>query len=80
MVGYFSGVVQSPLTATVIVMEMCDNQQITLALLATSFLAFGVSKMISSHSLYGKLADQFLATQETYLQKEHNKNRHPPAS
>ncbi len=45
-VAYFSAVVQAPLTATVIVMEMCDNQQVTLALLASSFLAFGVSKMI----------------------------------
>ncbi|MCX5613714.1 chloride channel protein [Bombella saccharophila] len=75
MVGYFSGVVQSPLTATVIVMEMCDNQQITLALLATAFLALGVSRMVCSHSLYGQLADQFLARQEGYLQKQHDQTR-----
>ncbi|GAB6855152.1 chloride channel protein [Asaia astilbis] len=59
-VAYFSAVVQAPLTATVIVMEMCDNQQVTLALMATSFLAFGVSRMICKHALYGALADRFM--------------------
>ncbi|WP_428376366.1 chloride channel protein [Lichenicoccus sp.] len=46
MAAYFSAVVQAPLTATVIVMEMTDNQQVTVALLATSFLAFGISRLI----------------------------------
>ncbi|WP_025814308.1 chloride channel protein, partial [Komagataeibacter kakiaceti] len=59
-VAYFSAVVQSPLTASVIVMEMCDNQQVTLALLATSFLAYGVSRMICSQALYSALAEAFL--------------------
>lgn len=61
-VAYFSAVVQAPLTATVIVMEMCDNQQVTLALLASSFLAFGVSRMICKQPLYGALAERFLKT------------------
>ncbi|GBR08444.1 chloride channel protein [Acetobacter oeni] len=61
-VAYFSAVVQAPLTATVIVMEMCDNQQVTLALLASSFLAFGVSRMICKQPLYGALAERFLRT------------------
>lgn len=59
-VAYFCGVAQCPLTATIIVMEMCDNQQVTLALLATSFLAFGVSRMVCPRPLYGTLADGFL--------------------
>lgn len=70
MVAYFCGVVQSPLTATVIVMEMCDNQQVTLALLATSFLAFGVSRMVCPHSLYSRLADRFIHEQDYTLQKK----------
>jgi H+/Cl- antiporter ClcA len=61
-VAYFSAVTQSPLTATVIVMEMCDNQQITLALMASAFLAFGVSRALCSHALYGALAVRFLRT------------------
>lgn len=63
-VAYFSAVVQAPLTATVIVMEMSDNQQVTLALLATSFLAFAVSRMICGHSLYSALAEKFLGVVE----------------
>lgn len=59
-VAYFAAVTQSPLTATVIVMEMCDNQQITLALMASAFLAFGVSRALCSHALYGALAVRFL--------------------
>ena len=60
MAAYFSAVVQAPLTATVIVMEMTDNQQVTVALLATSFLAFGISRLICRRPLYGALARQFL--------------------
>lgn len=59
-VAYFAAVTQAPLTATVIVMEMCDNQQVTLALLASAFLAFGVSRALCSHALYGALAVKFL--------------------
>jgi H+/Cl- antiporter ClcA len=60
MVAYFAGVVQAPLTATVIVMEMTDNQQLTIALLATSMLAYGTSRLICRRSLYGALAVRFL--------------------
>lgn len=78
MVAYFCGVVQAPLTSTVIVMEMCDNQQVTLALMATSFLAYGVSRMVSSHSLYSSLADRFMEAQDTTLLQEHQKlKKHP---
>lgn len=61
MAAYFTGVVQSPITAAIIVMEMTDNQQLTVALLATSFLAFGVSRLICPQSLYKALAERFLS-------------------
>jgi H+/Cl- antiporter ClcA len=64
MVAYFSGVVQAPITATVIVMEMTDNQQVTVPLLATAFLAFGVSRLVCRRPIYGALAQRFLAAQE----------------
>jgi H+/Cl- antiporter ClcA len=63
MVGYFSGVVQAPITATVIVMEMTDNQRMTIPLLATAMLAFGMSRLICRRPLYGALAKRFLAAQ-----------------
>jgi H+/Cl- antiporter ClcA len=64
MVAYFSGVVQAPITAAVIVMEMTDNQGMTVALLATSFLAFGVSRLVCRRPLYAALARRFLEAQE----------------
>jgi H+/Cl- antiporter ClcA len=64
MVGYFSGVVQAPITAAVIVMEMTDNQGMTIPLLATSFLAYGVSRLVCRRALYGALARRFLLAQE----------------
>ena len=60
MVGYFAGVVQSPLTATVIVMEMTDNQHLTVPLLATAYLALGASRLVCRRSLYGVLARRFV--------------------
>jgi H+/Cl- antiporter ClcA len=64
MVGFFSGVVQAPITATVIVMEMTDNQQVTIPLLATAFLAFGVSRLVCRRPIYSALARRFLEAQQ----------------
>jgi H+/Cl- antiporter ClcA len=61
MVAYFAGVVQAPITATVIVMEMTDNQRMTIPLLATAMLAFGVSRLVCRRPLYGALARNFLS-------------------
>lgn len=60
MVGYFSGVVQSPLTAFVIVMEMTDDHDMVLPLIATSLLAYSVSRLICPHPLYHSLAQGFI--------------------
>lgn len=60
MVGYFAGVVQAPITAAVIVMEMTDNQTMTVPLLATAMLAFAVSRSFCRRPLYGALAERFL--------------------
>jgi H+/Cl- antiporter ClcA len=63
MAAYFSGVVQAPITATVIVMEMTDNQHIIVPLMATAFLSFGVSRLVCRRPLYGALAERFLSVQ-----------------
>lgn len=60
MVAYFSGVVQAPITATIIVMEMTENQAMTIPLLTTSMLAFGVSRLVCRRPIYGALARRFL--------------------
>ena len=61
MLAYFCGVVQSPLTAFVIVMEMTAHQDMLLALMATSLIAFASSKLVCPQPLYQTLAKNFLA-------------------
>jgi len=61
MVAYFSGVVQSPITGFIIVMEMTDNQDMLLALIATAFIAHGASHLVCPTPLYRALAEGFLA-------------------
>ncbi len=61
MVGYFAGVVQTPITAVIIVMEMTDDNQLLLPLMATSLLADGVSKLVCPRPIYQAMADDFLA-------------------
>ncbi len=65
MVGYFCGVVQSPLTAFVIVMEMTAERDLLLPLLATSFLAYGASHLINPRPLYHTLAQAFIEKDRT---------------
>jgi chloride channel protein, CIC family len=60
MVAYFSGVVQTPITAFIIVMEMTDNQEMLLPLMATAFVAFGSSHLVCPRPLYHTLAMAFL--------------------
>jgi H+/Cl- antiporter ClcA len=56
MVGYFAGVVQSPLTAFVIVMEMTQSAHASIPLLATALLSAGLSRLISREPLYHALS------------------------
>jgi H+/Cl- antiporter ClcA len=63
MTAYFSGVVQAPITSTVIVMEMTAEQSATIPLMATAFLAFAISRLVCRRPLYGALARRFLMVQ-----------------
>jgi H+/Cl- antiporter ClcA len=60
MVAYFAGVVQAPITAAVIVLEMTSNPGMTVPLMATSLLAFLVSRLVCRRPLYSALAQRFL--------------------
>ena len=64
MVAYFSGVVQAPMTAFVIVMEMTAQQHMLLALMATALIAHGTSHLVCPRSLYHSLALGFQAPEE----------------
>jgi H+/Cl- antiporter ClcA len=60
MVGYFTGVVQTPLTASVIVMEMVNDHSMVFPIMAAAFIALGTSKLISREPIYWSLAQEFL--------------------
>ncbi len=60
MGAYFTGVVQAPITAVVIVMEMTDNQSLGIPLMATVLLAFGASRLVCPEAIYRTLAHSFL--------------------
>lgn len=61
MVGYFTGVVQTPLTASVIVLEMVNDSSMVFPVMATAFIALGASKLFCKQPIYWALADEFLS-------------------
>lgn len=65
MVAYFAGVVQAPLTAVVIVMEMSASPEMLLPLMLSAALATTLSRLICPHSVYHAMADAFLAVLKT---------------
>jgi H+/Cl- antiporter ClcA len=56
MVGYFAGVVQSPLTAFVIVLEMTSDRAMVMPLMATALLASGAARLVCPEPLYHALS------------------------
>ena len=60
MAAYFTGVVQTPITAVVIIMEMTGNQEILLPLMATCLIADGLSKIVCPQPIYRALAEDFM--------------------
>jgi len=60
MAAYFTGVVQTPITAVVIIMEMTGNQEILLPLMATCLIADSLSKIVSPQPIYRAMAEDFL--------------------
>jgi H+/Cl- antiporter ClcA len=59
MVSYFSGVVQAPITAFVIVTEMTHDSDLALPIMAASLIAHGFSRLVCPHPLYKTLAKSF---------------------
>jgi H+/Cl- antiporter ClcA len=57
--AYFSGMLQSPFTSFVIVMEMTHSDEILIPLMATAFFAAGTSKLINPVPLYRALCDSY---------------------
>jgi H+/Cl- antiporter ClcA len=61
MAGYFAGVVQAPMTAFVIILEMTGSQNSVIALMCTSMIGYGTARIISHESLYHALSRVFIA-------------------
>ena len=60
MAGYFTGVVQAPITAVVIILEMTAGHSMTLPLMATVLIALAVSKLFCPQPIYHALSGQYL--------------------
>jgi H+/Cl- antiporter ClcA len=60
MVAYFSGVVQAPITAFVIVEEMTDDHAMVVPLMLASLIAYGVSRLVCKEGVYHALSHNFI--------------------
>ncbi len=62
MAGYFAGVVQAPMTAFVIILEMSDSRENVLVLMVAAMLGYLTSRFLSPEPLYHGLSRDFLAS------------------
>lgn len=76
MVAYFTGVVQSPITSMVIMVEMTAAVAMSLPLLAVAIIAYEVSHKVCPQSLYETIADEFLAARrQKHLEEQKAKGK-----
>jgi H+/Cl- antiporter ClcA len=61
MVSYFAGVVQAPITAFVIVTEMTENHAMVVPLMASSLIAWAVSRSMNKEGIYHALAENYVS-------------------
>lgn len=61
MAGYFSGVVQAPMTAFVIILEMTGAHQAVIPIMAVSMIGYVTSRLLSREPLYHGLSRVFIA-------------------
>jgi len=62
--GYFAGVVQAPMTAFVIILEMTGNNANVIPLMLASVIGFAASRLVAPEPLYHGLAKGFLPAAE----------------
>ena len=60
MCAYFSGMLQNPMTAFVLVMEMTDTHELLLPLMATAFIATGSARLLNPPPLYETLTQGYV--------------------
>ena len=64
IVSYFTGVVRSPITAVVILLEMTTARHMAMPLFLAAVLAYGASSLIAKKPIYEALAEIFLSDLE----------------
>lgn len=74
MVAYFAGVTQAPITAFVIVMEMTDNHEMLLPLMAAAFIAKICSRLVCPTPLFHTMANNFIRKQVPVAKIEESKS------
>ena len=57
--AYFAGMLQSPLTSFVVVLEMTHSHDLSIPLMTAAFLASGTSKLINHEPLYRALCNAY---------------------
>lgn len=75
MSGYFAGVVQAPMTAFVIIVEMTGNHDNVIAIMAAAMIGYGTSRLIAPEPLYHALSRIWAADTIRKL-----RGTHPPAA
>ncbi|WP_371813025.1 chloride channel protein [Kaistia sp. 32K] len=60
MAGYFAGVVQAPITAFVIILEMTGDSADLIPIMCASVIGYGVSSLLVPQSLYHGLAESLI--------------------
>ena len=75
MVSYFTGVVQAPITAVVIVAEMTDDHAMVLPLMVAALIAYGTSRLVCAEGVYHALARNFLGPVHAAHGKTHATSR-----
>lgn len=78
MVAYFAGVVQTPITAFVIVMEMIRSQDMIIPLMVCAFIGAGTSRLICHKPLYEALAENFMHQLSRRMRVSHRPAGPPP--
>lgn len=61
MAGYFAGVVQAPMTAFVIIVEMTGDHRAVIPIMAVSTIGYLTSRLLSREPLYHGLSRNFIA-------------------
>ena len=61
MAGYFAGVVQAPMTAFVIILEMTGDHRAVIPIMAVSMLGYLTSRFLAPEPLYHGLSRNFIA-------------------